>query len=734
MYRHYDTANAFGSAEDDAPNSCDAPAEQSWNAAPALSDSLLTTQQQQPSTATPAEPPVQPTTTTTYSCTQPTNSRGVTRDRTPLPRCAAPAEKAAVPTVQGAPHQTHPLELKVVEEEVVEEGAMTGTPTSSTTWCSPVQVLPNRITSKKTCGTAGLSAEDPFLLRSTTAAHDVALGASGSGERRSVTVTQQPYSLNHVNHSDYAREYDVCQAKSSGEVADASRLKRAARLLSHDFEAPGRAAEEMKEWRAAETQRRSLQPVAPAPEVLPSPSSPASSASSSSFATPTPAAAGAAEAVASNSVILVSDDAHTKTTASPLNAGGIGRGPERKEDDYGVVSIGVAGAPAQPTPYPVTSTSSLSDWSSAPRLGLPAPTSPSAAEAEVASLPRRDAEERKREDRWYRLCRGVSLLASASPESIVRLRAVARKYGIPHHLRGVMWLTLTGMALKVDENEYFCAMLLRRNGYVTGDNAAAIAADVQRTFPSHPYFSERDVGIYKLTNVLHALCWRNPLLSYCQSFNFLAAFLLLVLDDEERVFWLLIHIFEELLPNDFYGETLLGANVEQAVLERLVRQKLPRVAARFSAVGLQVHALVANWMMSMFVNVVPPATLLRLWDYVFCRTTNPGERTPAHLEITLAILKYLEERNLLAGEDEGELLMTLREQTACLYDASAVIRLANDFAISPDELHQLRREAKPTVVQTLKARERARATEQERRLAQELQLARKAVAPASLKE
>ena len=489
MYRHYDTANAFGSAEDDAPNSCDAPAEQSWNAAPALSDSLLTTQQQQPSTATPAEPPVQPTTTTTYSCTQPTNSRGVTRDRTPLPRCAAPAEKAAVPTVQGAPHQTHPLELKVVEEEVVEEGAMTGTPTSSTTWCSPVQVLPNRITSKKTCGTAGLSAEDPFLLRSTTAAHDVALGASGSGERRSVTVTQQPYSLNHVNHSDYAREYDVCQAKSSGEVADASRLKRAARLLSHDFEAPGRAAEEMKEWRAAETQRRSLQPVAPAPEVLPSPSSPASSASSSSFATPTPAAAGAAEAVASNSVILVSDDAHTKTTASPLNAGGIGRGPERKEDDYGVVSIGVAGAPAQPTPYPVTSTSSLSDWSSAPRLGLPAPTSPSAAEAEVASLPRRDAEERKREDRWYRLCRGVSLLASASPESIVRLRAVARKYGIPHHLRGVMWLTLTGMALKVDENEYFCAMLLRRNGYVTGDNAAAIAADeVAPLSPSTPPF------------------------------------------------------------------------------------------------------------------------------------------------------------------------------------------------------------------------------------------------------
>ncbi|KAK7200081.1 GTPase activator protein [Novymonas esmeraldas] len=379
-----------------------------------------------------------------------------------------------------------------------------------------------------------------------------------------------------------------------------------------------------------------------------------------------------------------------------------------------------------PTPYPVTSTSSLRDWSSAPRLGFPPPSDAAVATAEVASQPYRDAVEQKREDKWYRLCRGVSLLASATPESIVKLRAVARECGIPHHLRGVMWLTLTGMALKVDENEYFCAQLLRRNGYMTGPHADAIAADVQRTFPGHPYFSDKDVGIYKLTNVLHALCWRNPLLSYCQSFNFLAAFLLLILDDEERVFWLLVHIFEELLPNDFYGETLLGANVEQVVLEQLVEKKLPRIAAKFREAGLQVNTLVANWIMSLFVNVFPTSTALHVWDYVLCRTPTPGERTTAHLEVTLATLKLLDDAGLLGsgGNDAGDLLVALREQTACLFDATALIRQAQSLAITQAELHQLRRQCKPAVVGQMKAREHARAARLEWRVTQELRDAR----------
>ncbi|KPI90694.1 putative GTPase activator protein [Leptomonas seymouri] len=682
-------------------------------------------------------------------------------DRSPLPRLPPPVVRQT--STAGAPHNG----IKQKPEEGEVDYAQTRAPSTSMAQYNPVQALPNDIVpaslaskaiavsppspsapvsyfAQQTGQQQALSTENasthqtslfpsaqcivdgrdaseraitpPLSPRTPTssvlqraAVHAPCIDAQSSMERRSVTVTQHPLD----NSSD-----DGEGPRGTRRAAQ----KRKARTFSSDFDSPGKAvAEEMQEWRSGEDLRTRL-PVVSVLETL-------SSYAPAQAVTPPAAAASPSVVPFSGGIPSLSRHPYVDPSTALDNT----TADASTENEFGVVSARVEERPAPPTPYPVTSTSSLSDWSSAPRLGFPAPTSPNAASAEAGSLLRRDADERKREDRWYRLCRGVSLLASASPEAIVRLRSAAREYGIPHHLRAVMWLTLTGMALKVDENEYFCAKLLRRNGYVTGPTANAIAGDVQRTFPGHPYFSDEDVGIYKLTNVLHALCWRNPLLSYCQSFNFLAAFLLLVLDDEERVFWLLVHVFEQLMPNDFYGETLLGANVEQVVLERLVQLKLPRVAAKFSAAGLQVHTLVANWMMSLFVNIFPPATSLLLWDYFLCRTVNPGERTPAHLEITLAVLKYLDDRNLLTGEDAGELLIALREQTACLYDAAALIRLANTLAITPNELHKFRREAKPLTVQNIKAREGARAHEREWRLAQELQFARNANSPAPRK-
>lgn len=722
-----DFASAFGSANDDVDNEYNqgalvAPTILS-DTRPKTRPTCVSSSPSTPPNAPVAKPAASSLTTTTANACEGVGEKAGAEDRSPLPRLPSP--------VAGSTTSASASQPTLWEEHDIE---LIDTPQSSLTWCSPVQALPQKIMpttveasccspalpppsasplsgeKKDTARAASTTAEEALLDRGAAlplppavTAYADSLDAMSSVERRSVTVTRHPLDEEQEIRGRPDGLYNV----------HGTPPRPSARLFAPDFDSPGRATEEMQEWRGSDTHGGRGSPSNRA-ILTTSPTAVSSAPAPPPLSPPFSCNAGACGAQCGIDAARPS---------SPLVA-----------NNYGVVSVIAAEKKSVlPTPYPVTSTSSLADWSSAPRLGFAAPMSPTAASAEVASLSRRDAEEHKREDKWYRLCRGVSLLASATPEAIIRLRGTAREYGIPHHLRSVMWLTLTGMALKVDENEYFCAKLLRRNGYVTGPNADAIAADVQRTFPGHPYFSEKDVGIYKLTNVLHALCWRNPLLSYCQSFNFLAAFLLLVLDDEERVFWLLIHIFEQLLPNDFYGETLLGANVEQAVLERLVHQRLPRVAARFHAAGLQVHTLVANWMMSMFVNIFPPSTALRMWDYLFCRTTNPGERTPAHLEITLAVLKYLEERNLLSGEDAGELLMALREHTACLFDAAAVIRIANAFAITPDELHQLRREAKPTVVQHLKSRERARAMEQERRVAQELQLARGACASAPSK-
>ena len=63
-----------------------------------------------------------------------------------------------------------------------------------------------------------------------------------------------------------------------------------------------------------------------------------------------------------------------------------------------------------------------------------------------------------------------------------------------------------------------------------------IEQDVDRTFPSHPHFCSRStLGTASLVHVLRAYSIRNPMVGYCQSLNFIAGLLLIVmgLDNDE---------------------------------------------------------------------------------------------------------------------------------------------------------------------------------------------------------
>lgn len=71
-----------------------------------------------------------------------------------------------------------------------------------------------------------------------------------------------------------------------------------------------------------------------------------------------------------------------------------------------------------------------------------------------------------------------------------------------------------------------------------------IDLDVSRTFPEHPYFKERH-GQQALAMTLRAYATHDPVVGYCQSMNYVAAFLLLVLNkDAEQAFWVLVVLLQ----------------------------------------------------------------------------------------------------------------------------------------------------------------------------------------------
>ncbi|KEG12542.1 putative GTPase activator protein [Trypanosoma grayi] len=355
------------------------------------------------------------------------------------------------------------------------------------------------------------------------------------------------------------------------------------------------------------------------------------------------------------------------------------------------------------------------DWASAERLGFPLSVDPELRAAEQEAMPLLQATALRCEKHWHSYSRGLPLLSNATVEATEFMRQSLWRYGAPCHLRGVIWLTLSGVAMRMDENQGFCRALLERHRYMRGEHADAIEKDLRRTFPGHPYFAQGGVGMRKARNVLHALCWRNPLLNYCQSFNYLVAFILLVLDDEESTFWLMCHLLENLLPNDLYSESLIGTRVDQLVLQELVQERLPRLALHFSKVRFEAGTLVSAWVMVLFVTVFPVETVLRVWDCLFAGCAQPGSPSCVLLEVVLAVLK-LRQHNLLQCDDAGDVVMCLNHSVRRLFDAEELMQVVVEMRLTPLTVQRLRRRLRPIVAEEHRQREQRRQAVQKRYL------------------
>ncbi|PWU97160.1 putative GTPase activator protein [Trypanosoma cruzi] len=401
-----------------------------------------------------------------------------------------------------------------------------------------------------------------------------------------------------------------------------------------------------------------------------------------------------------------------ETTPSDCSSGGCGDGGERAALDE-MPGRGVGAHAPDPVDTSIKWTEmtpevfSPVDWASEERLGFPPSSNLEVRAAEMDAEPLLRLAAQRCEKHWQSYSRGLPLLATANAKVEEFMRRAMWHHGIPQHLRGVLWLTISGVASKMDENQGFCRALLKRHGYIRGEYAEAIEKDLHRTFPEHRYFADGGLGIRKARNVLHALCWRNPLLNYCQSFNYLVAFILLVVDDEESTFWLMCHLLENLLPNDLYSESLIGTKVDQLVLQALLQERLPRLAQHFSEVHFEVETLVSAWVMALFINVVPVQTLLRVWDCLLAGWSHSSEHSCVPLEVVLAVLK-LHQNELLRCNDAGDVLMCLDHATKRLFDAEKLVRLIREMRLSPSNVRQMRRSARPTVAEEQYRREKRR--------------------------
>ncbi|KAF9289982.1 hypothetical protein BGZ68_008183 [Mortierella alpina] len=227
------------------------------------------------------------------------------------------------------------------------------------------------------------------------------------------------------------------------------------------------------------------------------------------------------------------------------------------------------------------------------------------------------------------------------PPRSEKLKRYIRK-GIPPALRGEAWFHYSGAEDKCKANPGLFKRLLAQAKAKGTANEHAEVIERGKTFPENINFksqitqqqdggsqlsTENVAAIQSLRRVLLAFSLHCPTIGYCQSLNYIAGMLLLFMN-EEQSFWTLSVIIQNFLPEGMYDVTMEGANIDQAVLMTLIMERLPGVWAKFSngatsvdmdeGPGLPTVTLVtSHWFLTLFINILPVESILRVWDCFF---------------------------------------------------------------------------------------------------------------------
>ncbi|XP_067644992.1 TBC1 domain family member 9 [Eurosta solidaginis] len=230
--------------------------------------------------------------------------------------------------------------------------------------------------------------------------------------------------------------------------------------------------------------------------------------------------------------------------------------------------------------------------------------------------------------------------------------------GIPDKLRQEVWLIFSGAIHEKDMNPGLYEDLVEKAACIKQSSVHdEIDRDLHRSLPEHPAFHHAD-GIGALRRVLQAYALRNPQVGYCQAMNIVSSVFLLFCD-EDNAFWMLASLCENLLP-DYYKDKVVGAQIDQSVLNELVEMHLPELHSHLEQLGI-IRMISLSWLLTIFISVISYESSLQIIDCFFY------EGAKIIFVIALQILEWNCEA-LLKCNDDGEAMEVLSRYLDGIYN------------------------------------------------------------------
>ncbi|KAF2295864.1 hypothetical protein GH714_034686 [Hevea brasiliensis] len=285
--------------------------------------------------------------------------------------------------------------------------------------------------------------------------------------------------------------------------------------------------------------------------------------------------------------------------------------------------------------------------------------------------------------------------------------------GVPMALRGELWQAFVGVKTRRVERYY---QDLLASETISGNHVeqqsdsdskgattdpvcipekwkGQIEKDLPRTFPGHPALD--DDGRNALRRLLTAYARHNPSVGYCQAMNFFAALLLLLMP-EENAFWALMGIIDDYFDG-YYSEEMIES---QVMLATVLFYRLPIQVNHLDYLGVQVAWVSGPWFLSIFMNMLPWESVLRVWDVLLFE----GNRVM--LFRTALALMELYGPALVTTKDAGDAVTLLQSLAGSTFDSSQLVLTGcmGYQNVNEIRLQELRNKHRPTVIAAVEER------------------------------
>ncbi|XP_076653939.1 TBC1 domain family member 8/9 isoform X1 [Halictus rubicundus] len=278
---------------------------------------------------------------------------------------------------------------------------------------------------------------------------------------------------------------------------------------------------------------------------------------------------------------------------------------------------------------------------------------------------KQEAKEKQWELHFAEFGRGITMYRTTETATLII-------QGLPQTLRGEVWLTFSGALNDMIMNPGVYKSLVDQSLGKSCQANEEIERDLHRSLPEHPAF-QSDTGISALRRVLSAYAWKNPQIGYCQAMNIVAS-VLLIYCSEESAFWQLCNVCEALLP-DYYDRRVVGALVDQGLLEELAAEYLPTLHARLQELGL-IKVISLSWFLTIFLSVMPTSSAVNIMDCFFY------DGAKVIFQIALTVLEWNQDK-LLNCRDDGEAMQLLTDYLGGVFnDEGPVLPRPVDSATS----------------------------------------------------